>query len=429
MSAWITTLEQTAPLYVWIASAAATVVLMVVIIRAVRRQRAAEPSAERMSRLQLIGALAFSSVVIAAFMIGTFEGGVAFAHDMLGWNDWRRVIPWGSFDAASIGFSLFAIRAIGRGRSPRAAMRVVYLSAASSACVQLMEGGGLHKWQGGLFLAALAATSAMVLHNIMDQLSGRATIKQVDDEKLRFGKRWFTSMPSTLCAWLAWTNFPDETLAPTVPNALRHLKAVRATKRAEMSARPGWRFVQPWLYANRMAAAAEQVRAELAAEQTRADDANRNLSAAVQTARAEGEQVARAYAEQTIETLRTEIRDLNNDRASRVTVRRSEPMPARRTAQEVTKLATDDQLIKDLFATFSEQTAKAEQNGTRAPGRYWVEQNGGVASRQANRVLDGLLKCFAEQNRSGREQAPGQVGEQASEQTDDPDRELAEMTG
>lgn len=442
MTGAITNLAAIAPLGVWIAGGVGAVVFTAVLVRLIRKQRATQPDAERMSRLQLIGALAFSAVVVASFVIGTFEGGVAFADHYLGWDNWRRVIPWGSFDASSMAFSLFAIRAIGRGRSPKRAMRVVYASAGASACVQLLEGGDLHTWQGGAFLAALAVGSTMVVHSVIDQIRGKEALVG-EEEKLRFRKRWLTSFPSTVCAWLAWTNFPPENLAPTVRNALRHLEEVRAGKRARMTERPAWWAIQPWLYASRIARNAEQLRAEHIAESARlADDSARiteqvaehirELSARLaaadsrahvaeqdairreHNARVETEQAVRAEAEQELAELREQLREGQRVMPPRSARTESTRPAARRAGQVSATSALDEQIVEKLLGPFSEQ---ADQTGS-VPSRYWVQQNGSCWPRQASRVLDLLSARYTE---SKREPKSGS----AREQTDDAsEREL-----
>jgi TRAP-type C4-dicarboxylate transport system permease small subunit len=453
MRAWITTL--TGPLETvtpvgWTAIGIAVLLFALYAWISIRRRRSLEAgtSVDKADRLLLFFALAFVAVIFGSFMIGTFEGSSAFGVDKLGWTNWQKAVPWGSLDAGSIGFSLLAIRAIRKERSPKPALRVVFLTAGMSATIQMMEGGKEHHWQAGLFLAFLAGVSAYALHIVIDQLRkvGHVAVDMRVRKYPPFGMRWLTSLPSTLCAWLAWVNYPPLRITPTVANALVHLDSVRAAKRARMVERPIWWIVQPWLYASRT----EQSRAELVAESVRLteqvrerteslsaanrdhehreqelrEQAERDLSAAVQAARTETEQFVRGQAEQTIAGLREQIERLEVRRAPDPRPQRTGQVPVRPKA-EVSALIGDEQIAKALFRDFAEQTEQAARNGTRTPGRGWVERNGGCHMRQALRVLDMLENRFAEQNRTGREQASGQFGEPNSEQSgaDDPERE------
>lgn len=402
-------LESVTPIGWTAISACLAAVILRGYIKLRRRVRPANPS-DRTDRALLIAALFFVAVIFASFAIGTFEGAAAFASDQLGWRHWMQVIPWGALDASTLGFGLFAVRALIRKRSPRRPLRIAYLSAAMSATIQMMQGGKEHHWQAGVFLAFLAVMMGTALDVVIDQLRG--THVEIADERVRirppFGLRWLTS-PTTLPAWLAWTNYPPEGLEPTVANGLRHLETVRAAKRARMAGRPMWWAIQPWLYASRLAARVEAERAEHIAESARlADDAARraeqvaehirDLTARVERAeiRAEtAEQDARADAEQEITDLREQIREGRRVATARPAQRGTERPPSSRAPQVAATSALDEQIVEKLLGPFTEQ---AEQNGS-LPTRYWVQQNGSCWPRQAARVLDLLASRYAESKR------------------------------
>jgi TRAP-type C4-dicarboxylate transport system permease small subunit len=466
MPSWLTTLiaqiETVTPAG-WTAIGIAVLLFALYAFVSVRRRLAlkAGTSVDKADRLLLTFALAFVAVIFGSFMIGTFEGSSAFGIDKLGWTNWQRAVPWGSLDAGSIGFSLLAIRAIRKERSPKPALRVVFLTAGMSATIQMMEGGKEHHWQAGLFLAFLAGVSAYALHIVIDQLRkvGHVAIDVRVRKYPPFAMRWLTSMPSTLCAWLAWVNYPPVRITPTVVNALAHLESVRAAKRARMTERPIWWFVQPWLYASRIVADVERLSSALDANRTEAtvesvrvaeriSELNRELNSARELVaererteqnllaqfaaeRTEAERTNRTEAERaelTISALRTEVAELSARRTEPINPRRSEPPVNRTKSQSVGTLVSDAEIANRLQGWFGEQT---EATG-KQPTRYRIELTAPCSSRQADRVLILLANRYDELksepngtvNRGGRE--PNRTGEPTA---DDLDHELIELTG
>lgn len=242
-----------APTWVWYLVGGQFLISGAALIWVHRRKLAAATTTgnaeNRLATALLLAALTFCSVVLAAFVVGTYEGSTAFAADKLGWLDWRKPIPWATLDAAGFGFGLLWIRAVVLVRSPLRPRRVVYLCAGFSALLQMIQGGQNHKWQAGMFLAFIAVIGGLVLHTLVDQLRASSHDDAAWHRNPPFGLRWITYFPGTLCAWLAWINYPPvDGTKPTVANAVTHLTHVREIKaetkqsgqvRADRSGRPG----------------------------------------------------------------------------------------------------------------------------------------------------------------------------------------------
>lgn len=266
------------PTAVWVVAVAQVVMVVVgavVLVRARRRSTTAASATSRRAMPLLVLALLFCSVVLAAFVIGTYEGSTAFAADKLGWGNWRKVIPWAALDAGGFGFGLFWIRAVAMRRSPVRPRRVVYVCAGFSAFLQMIQGGQNHRWQAGLFLAFLAAIGGLILHTLVDQLRDGDEQDEADWHKHPpFGLRWLTYTPNTLRAWLAWINFPAaEGTVPTVSNALANLDRVRAGKLAATAARlmergrfSRWTMIAPWVRPRQITAVITSVKIEAGAK-------------------------------------------------------------------------------------------------------------------------------------------------------------------
>jgi hypothetical protein len=431
-------LDGTTYAWAWVVAAGGWALLVAAVAALIYRRRDSDTRSRQQTVLLICG-LVFSAVVLAAFAIGTFEGGTAFAADRLGWKDWRKVIPWASLDAASVGFSLFAIRAVMLSRSPRPARRVVYLTASFSAGVQLTQGGSQHHWQAGAFLAFLALIGYKVLDTVVEQLRDAEEDETAYLKSPKFGLRWLTYPTNTLCAWLAWQNFPpSEGTKPTILNAADNLSRVRGDKLARLLSRPRrprWAAVLPWVYASRITSAltAQTARADehaqtvqtlradvdrLTEQAARAEAAHAELTDAAQTVqalraqaeqmaaqlaeqtlRADTEQAARTAAEQAAESLRARLaaapastgtpRQAGGNRGA-TSANGSASGPARVEAAVGT---LDEQIADDLWPTYRKAM---EQNG--APmTRYRVEQDGACRSRQAERVLGLLASRWAEQ--------------------------------
>lgn len=448
------------PMPVW-AIAATEAVLLGVVVGVVlhARRKAKAPDSDSTSDGQdsapdttalLVIALALCSVVLGAFIVGTYEGSTAFAIDKLGWNNWRKVIPWAALDAGGFGFGLLWIRAVILKRNPVRPRRVVYLCSGFSATLQMIQGGTKHAWQAGLFLAFLAVIVGLVLHTLVDQLRDSGLIEEDWHKHPPFGLRWITYFPNTFAAFLAWVNHPaPEGTDPTVANALANLAQVRADKLAASAARLAdrgrfdrWTMIAPWVRPRQItavitsvetkaAATVEQVRADLteqitkvlgeqAAATERADslaaELNRlreslpqQITAADHAAR---EQVSADY-EQALSDLREQVEREQRARAeterrlaarTEQTRQRQSGGDQRKSAPQVSQLRSDDEIAKGLFKAYREQM----ERGDGPLSRYRVEVDGECATRQANRVLELLANRYAEHARQSGGQTPVQ---------------------
>jgi hypothetical protein len=470
-------LDGTTPAWVWLLVGVETVVLLgALLIAGMKRHRPAVDRKARVVTGLLVAGLLFAMVVLAFFMIGTYEGSTAFAADRLGWKDWRKIIPWGSLDAGAMTFSLFAIRAVLLERDPRRALRIVFCLAGLSALLQLTQGGSGHHWQAGIFLSALAMLGSLVLHGIADQIQPSDEAIDAHRKSPSFGIRWMTDLPGTLCAWLAWHNYPPAAdIERTVADGLENLRRVRADKLARLLARPAaprWAVIFPRRYGRKMRAAlaAEAARtAELTAaldlsaqtvqtlradletltvQAARADAVQAELHGTVQTVqalraqaeqmaaqlaeqtlRADTEQAARLAAEQDVQTLRARAAATPNGNSGSPAGRTyraatsANGKPAGVATVEAAVGTLDDTIADGLWPAYR---AGMEQTGT-PMSRYRVEQDGACRSRQAERVLTLLANRWAAQTgvQTG-VQVPEQTGAQGAAQTqraDDNDQE------
>lgn len=266
------------------AAAAAFFVAIVLVWQAGVRsgQRRLTPAADRTERLKdralFAAAILAGLTVYLGFVIGSYQGLTAFARDFVGWADWKQNIVPVTLDGGGAAFGFLAFRAVARGKAPYACYAIVWLSAAAGAGFNFLQGGEHHRWQAGAYLAYLSVVSMGMFHTFLEQFKEGARL--VIRERPSFGIRWFTYPSNTVCAALAWINYPPiEGTKPSVANAVLHLESVRADKRASRysvdvqraTAMPWWAVAWPWLQARVLRAAitsadafAEAERQELA---------------------------------------------------------------------------------------------------------------------------------------------------------------------
>jgi hypothetical protein len=457
-------LDGTTPAWTWLVVVGQALLVLGLAALVARRGRTGH--VDRATRIEnglLAAGLVFAVVVLGFFMIGTYEGSTAFAADRLDWRDWRKIIPWGSLDAGALTFSLFAIRAVMKGRDPRRSLRIVFALAGLSATLQLTQGGSGHHWQAGLFLGALALLGSLVLHGIADQLQPSDEAIDAHRKSPAFGIRWITDFPGTLCAWLAWHNYPPAAdIDRTIAGALENLRRVRAGKLAALLARPTaprWAVIAPRRYARQLRAAhaeataaaanltveltsvqtaradehtlyaqnLQALRAELSdataqaqrahaaqtaletAAQTIRADLEDQLRTAAQAHRAEGAQAARAEAAQEIDSLRAQLAAARRSASQPTDAKTS----AKAKAQEVTHLRDDDEVADAMWDDFC---AFMEETGTPLP-RYRVQKGAPTNSRQAERVVGILVRRYSEKFGDATAQGAAQAGAHTPAQT------------
>lgn len=188
-------------------------------------------------------------IVMAAYAVCTFEGMVAFAQQQLGWGvdinhegAWLRFVPWATFDAAGVIFTLLRIYSVRKRRfgAARQAGRAVAAAMIAAAGVQLSQGGEDHKWAAGAFLGALAIFGGYALHTFIEAITDKkvATEQEEKDAANRkrpeFGDRWFFAPIETLLVLRCLSLYPlPKGVEPTVENALKHRKKIRGQQIAE----------------------------------------------------------------------------------------------------------------------------------------------------------------------------------------------------
>ena len=195
---------------------------------------------ERMKdRALLVAAMVPAVGFWAAVLAGSFKGLIGFGRDTLDWTDGSEYLVPATLDGVAIGFGVLAFRAVRKTRSPDRANRVVWGAALASASINFVHEasrGQEGSLLGGGYLALLSVFGVVMFHEFLDQFEDGAEAP-VQRANPRFGLRWLTYFPSTLCAALAWRNHPPEDGTPaTVRAALDHLEQVREAKRARREA-------------------------------------------------------------------------------------------------------------------------------------------------------------------------------------------------
>ncbi|MET8278314.1 DUF2637 domain-containing protein [Micromonospora sp. NPDC005174] len=284
-------------------------------------QRASGSNTTRKGTALFVAAMVPAAFFWLAVLAGSFRGLAGFGTDTLKWKDgWEYLVPL-TLDGIAISFGFLAFRAVSASRSPERANRVVMATAAASALInyghEVSNGGSK---LGGGYLALLSVLGMLIFHEFLDQFTeGTAYIQRVNP---KFGLRWITWPSNTVCAWIAWRNYPPTPLAAnpsdgqkrwwgSVNHAVAHLNTVRRAKRVaqfdtdrqtRLVDAPAWlvkvpavRKLTATLTVHRaetaeMAARLDKVAADFAAEQTRAE-------AAVQRAEDQARNAARALSE------------------------------------------------------------------------------------------------------------------------------------
>lgn len=320
-AAWaqITSWADTIPTYTWVIALAAITVATIVCVPALRtltfkagaRHGKTQLSAEdRRDRRLLIAAMIPASLFWIAVLIGSGRGLIAFGRDNLHWTDgWEYLVPF-TLDGVAIAFALLAFRAVRKEMNPDRAVRIAAAAMLASAGINFLHEVGGSKLGAG-YLAILSLLGMLIFDELLAQFEEGA--EHIKRSNPKFGLRWITWPTNTVCAWVAWRNYPpaDGTKA-TVANAVANLDDVRQLKVDRRAARidsPAWwmRFA-PWAHVGALRAALmEQCStAEAERQQTallRADLTvltevhQKELAETVQALRAEVEQVRSEAAE------------------------------------------------------------------------------------------------------------------------------------
>jgi hypothetical protein len=238
------------PAGVWMMLALASLVVAVLTLSRARRRmrRGGERAADSwlvagsvargrdtaLTVASMIPAVLFWAMVLA----GSLHGLVAFGRSVLGWHaGWEYLVP-GTLDGVSVTFAFLAFRAVRMKKAPGRCYRVVWGAAVASATVnfayEYTHSG--HNIIAGGYLALLSLFGMVMLHEFLDQFEeGTAYVKRGSP---KFGLRWLTWPTNTLCAAVAWRNYPPaEGTSATILNAVANLDRVRELKQAARDAK------------------------------------------------------------------------------------------------------------------------------------------------------------------------------------------------
>jgi hypothetical protein len=288
VTAWI----DTVPPLAWVAAIAVLGIATVLLIPFLRsasfkagaRHGKTITAQERSDRRLLIAAMIPASLFWIAVLTGSGRGLIAFGRDELKWTGgWEYLVPL-TLDGVAIAFALLAFRAVKKNQNPDRSVRIAASAMGASALINFAHEVGGSKLGAG-YLAVLSMLGMLIFDELLAQFEEGAE-NEVRRKNPKFGLRWLTWPTNTVCAWVAWRNYPDETLKATIGNAVTHLEQVRrdkATKRAEQIDSPAWWMrLAPWAHVGALRVAldgergttqAERVSATKALETERADSA------------------------------------------------------------------------------------------------------------------------------------------------------------
>lgn len=369
--------------------------------KAGQRTAGHEQPASGRDRALFVAAMVPAALFLAMVFTGSFRGLVAFGRDTLHWhNGWEYLVP-GTLDGSAVAFAFLAFRAVRKRRSPDRAQRVVWGAAASSAVINFLhEAGGINgSILGGGYLALLSLLGMVMFHELLDQfVEGTEWIQRVNP---KFGVRWLTWPTNTVCAAIAWRNWPPATGTPTtVAAAVTHLDEVRARKRGRRRTRdreaaalgmPGWTRLTPWVRARRFAAVLDVERANAAALL----QAERTSTAAL----VEAERAAAEQARQEAEHHRLHAVHM----AEQVAAERAERAHASRAERHLHAVEQAEQAEQTAGAPRSttpkmtdEQALQALLDANGAPDYGWTQREvrriTGAGPERANKLITALAE-------------------------------------
>jgi hypothetical protein len=282
MSVWgsVTEVAQRVPSGVWVSLVAANLVATLVTCSIARRrmrragQRVADPLlvaggvARTRDTALTVAALVPAGLFWAMVLAGSLHGLIAFGRSVLGWHGgWEYLVP-GTLHGVSVTFAFLAFRAVRLRKAPDRCYRVVWGAAIASATVnfayEYSHSG--HNVIAGGYLALLSLFGMVMLHEFLAQFEdGAAYVKRHNP---RFGARWITWPTNTVCAAVAWRNYPPaEGTSATILNAIANLDRVRELKRAAHEMKVVSRHQQALAAARRR----EELQAAKAGPETAAD--------------------------------------------------------------------------------------------------------------------------------------------------------------
>lgn len=369
------------PTIAWVvALAGVTVTALITLPIAKRRIRAAGAgkAVDLRDRLLLVGALAPAGGFWLAVLLGSARGLTAFGRDDLRWTDgWEYLVPL-TLDGVAIAFGLLAFRAVRKNRNPDRAVRVAWGAMIASAAINFGHEAGLANgsYLGGFYLGLMSLLGMLIFDELLAQFEdGTGEVRRKNP---KYGLRWLTWPSNTVCAWVAWRNYPpaDGTTA-TVAASVQHLEQVRAVKRARRvaeaqagTASPWWTPILPWLRVRQLEAIGE-------AERTAGDTRRAELTAQADAVRADVEragaahraelQALRSATVEAVERVRAELAE----QVAVLAAERDAERVARLRAEQATEQARSDaaEHLEQLRAEHAEQVAELREQMTETAGR------------------------------------------------------------
>jgi hypothetical protein len=221
--AWINARLDAVPGWLWVAVLAALALTMLVTLPLAKRfafkagarssGRLKNNSEARRDRMLLLAVLMPAVAFWLTVLIGSGRSLTAFGREDLDWTGgWQLLVPF-TLDGVAVVFGALAFRALAKRRNPDRAYRVVWIATGASAFINFFhEVGG--STLGAGYLAILSLFGMLIFHELLAQFEeGAAWIHRTNP---KFGLRWITWPTNTVCAWVAWRNYPpSETLKAT----------------------------------------------------------------------------------------------------------------------------------------------------------------------------------------------------------------------
>lgn len=304
---------------------------------------------DRRDRRLLIAAMVPASLFWVAVIVGSGRGLIAFGREDLHWKDgWEFLVPF-TLDGVAISFTLLAFRAVKKQLNPDRAIRIAALAMIASAGINFLHEVGGSKLGAG-YLAILSLLGMLIVDELLGQFELGAEV-DVRRKNPKFGLRWLTWPTNTMCAWVAWRNYPPaEALKATVGNAVLHLETVRrqkVTRNAQQIDSPVWWMrLAPWAHVHALRIALDSQRRVSGANLTDLTNTVSDLTSRLEQQRSRFE-AERSRSAERIRSLETNL----------------EALQARLAADLETAAADKAEALRDLgqrlSAEMAEKVAKA----------------------------------------------------------------------
>jgi hypothetical protein len=379
----------------------------------------------RQEKQLLWASLTFAGSFWLAVLIGSGRGLAEFGRDTLGWrNGWDWLVP-ATLDGVAVAFAFLAFRALVKQRNPDRARRIVWAATGASAFINFVHeltkdnGAAL----GAVYLGVLSVLGMAMLDEFLRQFEeGAGYIKR---EKPLFGLRWITLPYPTLCAWLAWTNYPPEVpegTRITILMAVEHLERIRSEKIAKRNARdaarstlPAWTHVAPWVRARKLQAMLDRSNRSMQQQRsTLAEEHRRSMERAEAEHRRSMERAAKERSAEQLERsereqlLQEQIHEMEQRMERLAGERSAEAEQAKLLAHQLSGATAQSGDVQRALARYQEEVRAAEK--ARSDLAVKVEQlSGELRSTRANTEREAEQRRRVEQELRDLEQRSGQL--------------------